>query len=84
MPRRVLERFSSDVDRLQFDGTCYFHASRVLDPVSFRRRGILPFPAVIDEIWETLRELAEMTPSEWAPLRDEFESDHLYRNKVEN
>jgi hypothetical protein len=60
MPREVVERFSADVATVagRFDGAYYFHGTRAVDPVAFRRRGILPLDQMLEELWATLRELA--------------------------
>jgi hypothetical protein len=49
----------------------YFHGTRVLDPASFRLKGILPLSAVLDDLWGTLRTLAAglCSAPEWERFR---------------
>jgi hypothetical protein len=75
--------------RSRFQGTCFFHLTRTLDPASFER-GILPLNTVLDEVWEGLYGLvAGDVPSDrWRALRQWIENESnnhfadLYRMKV--
>jgi hypothetical protein len=92
MPRDVLEEFGADVDAVtgRFDGACYFHGTRALDPEAFKRRGILPLDQMVEELWATLRELAgeEITDQDWDSFRSSVETGagghdgSLYRLKT--
>lgn len=70
--------------------TCWFHASRVTDPSSFKQYGIRPLPDQIEEIWSFLYELVkeQCSQTKWAEFRQEVETTHpnhyawLYRLKT--
>ena len=92
MPRDVLEQFGADVDAVtgRFDGACYFHGTRALDPEAFKRRGILPLDQMVEELWATLSDLAgeEITDQDWDSFRSSVETGagghdgSLYRLKT--
>jgi len=54
----------------------YFHGSRSLDPSSFRRLGIRPLGAMLEDIWAMLYGLLqdERRADEWQALREEVEA----------
>jgi hypothetical protein len=62
-----------DVVRLvgRFDGACYFHVTRAVDPEAFCQGRILPLDLMVEKLWSTRRELAghEITDDEWAEFR---------------
>lgn len=92
MPREALERFGVDVETVarRFSGAYYFHGTRAIDPEAFRRRGILPLDQMVDELWATLRDLAddEISDEDWASFRSSVEAGaggndgYLYRLKT--
>jgi len=69
----VLGELGSALSQVQFDGACFFHGTRVVDPSAFRRRGVLPLDAMLDELWEQLRTLAGASRKEWAAFRTTVE-----------
>ncbi|MEY9894294.1 hypothetical protein ABIA31_007980 [Catenulispora sp. MAP5-51] len=91
-PRDYFQLLGVDIGDLRFEGTYYFHGTRVIDPDSFRRDGILPLGRMIDRLWETLYELIrdDVTEEQWRRCRADLEAgggDHdgwLYRTKVDN
>jgi hypothetical protein len=92
MPREVLARFGTDVERLTecFEGVYFFHATRVRDPGVFRTQGILSLPEMLEPIWRTLHELVpECSAEDWAEFRHSVEENgagdydgELYRHKT--
>lgn len=78
MPPDVLEQFGTDVEAVtgRFDGACYFHGTRALDPEAFKRRGILPLDQMVEELWAALRELAghEISDKDWDSFRSSVEA----------
>ena len=89
MPREICEGLGRDIAAVAFDGSVYFHGTRVLDPSCFRQAGILPFGALLEPIWQMLFDLTsdQCTPAEWKKFRqwvEEGGGDHdggLYRHK---
>lgn len=83
-PRRFTIPPSSSVS------TCWFHATRVADPSTFRQHGIRPLPDQLEGIWEFLFDLVQpdCSTAEWAAFRRRIEAgdtDHsafLYKLKV--
>ena len=74
-----------------FDGAFYFHGTRVFDPGTFAREGILPLGQIIDRIWASLHVLVADTVSDrqWRGLRADLEAGLgrggiQYRNKTPN
>ncbi len=80
---------------VRFTAVYYFHGTRVADPESFLRDGILPLTGMLDRIWSALYELwaDRMSHHEWVALRQRVETgqltpgddDHwarVYRDKV--
>ena len=90
MPREVLEQFGVAVDNIHFEGTCYFHGTRVLDPQGFRIYGIRPLNQVLEQIWVMLYDLVreERSKAQWAQFRATVEAggcghfSQLYRQKT--
>jgi hypothetical protein len=88
-PRQVFELLN--VRPEDFEGTYYFHGTRVLGTASFDREGILPLGQVIDRIWTTLHPLVAdvMTQADWRRHRTEIEAGagadggYQYRLKTE-
>ncbi|MEV4845100.1 hypothetical protein AB0K20_18030 [Micromonospora matsumotoense] len=91
----LLHSFGVELRDLRFDGAYYFHGSRVMQPTSFLRDGILPLDAMLDQIWASLYKLcaAEISPQQWLTLRRRLEEGplepndnqhwaRLYRHKV--
>lgn len=72
------------------DGIYWFHLSRVLDPESFRQRGILPLNEMVEPIWLMLAELAGDSISEEDKRQLDISligcghSAWLYNEKVHN
>lgn len=93
-PHEFFQLLGVNIDDLRFgfEGTYYFHGTRVIDPDSFRRDGILPLGQMIDRLWESLYMLIndEVTEADWRRCRDDLEttggghSGWLYRVKVPN
>jgi hypothetical protein len=88
MPREVLSELGTDASLIQLEDVYYFHGTRVVDPNEFLRRGILPFPEIIEQIWRTLYELLRRTHEfnldQWNDFRRSVESKHPYNVKAEN
>jgi hypothetical protein len=90
MPREVPEQFGTTVDDARFGGAYYFHGTRVRDPGSFLRQGILPLDQMVEQIWSMLYEFVceERTQKQWAEFRKAIETDacghdgDLYRLKT--
>jgi hypothetical protein len=84
--RGVLEQLGTTDSRVaeRLAGAFYFHATRVLDQDSFRRRGIRPLGDMMEDIWATLRLLVpEFDHQEWSSFRARVESAvGLYRFKT--
>ncbi|MBB4661565.1 hypothetical protein [Conexibacter arvalis] len=84
----VLTDLGTDLSQARFDGACFFHGTRVVNPSTFRRRGLLPLDVMLDETWQVLRILAEASHKEWEAFRATIESDggghdgYLYRLKT--
>lgn len=48
----------------------FFHGTRAFEPQLFVQRGLLPLPAVLDDLWERMRDLVPEIPSDaFAALR---------------
>jgi hypothetical protein len=75
LPRVLLEGLGRDPDTVSFDSAFYFHGTRVTDPESLYRDGILPLDDVIDRLWAALFELVrdERSTEEWAEFRGDVE-----------
>ena len=58
-----------------FSQVRYFHGTRTRDPDSFRRRGLLPLGAVLEDIWRELRDIGaeHMGAEDFDLLRAEVE-----------
>jgi hypothetical protein len=90
LPRELLEGLGRDAETVSFDSAFYFHGTRVTDPDSFYRNGILPLDDVIERLWAALFELVrdERSTEEWAAFRGDVERDAeghdglLYRLKT--
>ncbi|GAA2698489.1 MULTISPECIES: hypothetical protein [Actinosynnema] len=91
IPRRVFARLGLTDDDFRFDGTCFFHGTRTLDPSGFHRDGILPLGHVLDRIWDDLHSLIQtrISPVAWRKHRTMVENGggghggYLYRVKTE-
>jgi hypothetical protein len=88
LPEDVLASLGVAIENAGFGGAYAFHGSRVVDPDSFRRRGILPRRMLVDEVWTTLGDLADAEPGEWADFRRSMETDggedwgQQYRSRI--
>jgi len=90
LPRELLEGLGRDAETISLDSAFYFHGTRVPDPDSFYRDGILPLDDVIGRVWAALFELVrdERSTEDWAEFRGEVERDagghdgFLYRLKT--
>src|SRR5689334_4868094 len=88
-PRQMLRALGVEIGNAGWDGTYYFHGTRVIDPDVFRRKGILPLGEVIDDVWSMLYELLrdDITEEQWRGCREKIEagggghSGWLYRTK---
>lgn len=88
--RQVFENLELTDEDFRFDGTCFFHGTRTLDPSSFRRDGILPLGHVVDRIWDDLYSLIsnKITLTDWRDHRAAVENGrgghggYLYRLKT--
>lgn len=58
-----------------FSAVRYFHGTRTRDPATFRRRGLLPLGAALEDIWRELREIGadRLGAPDFARLRAEIE-----------
>jgi hypothetical protein len=89
LPGLAAERLGLEV-MTGFSEVRYFHGSRTLDPDGYSRRGLLPLPDVLENIWDGLRRagLDFMSASEFVELREFIEggggghSGSLYRLKT--
>jgi len=92
VPRDFFRSLDVAIDDLRFEGAYFFHASRVIDPDSFRREGIQPLEPMVDRLWDTLYELARdlFTEEGWRRFRANLEAGgggeagSDYREKVGN
>ncbi|MEU7525101.1 hypothetical protein AB0A74_05160 [Saccharothrix sp. NPDC042600] len=90
VPRRAFEMLELTDEDFRFDGTCFFHGTRTLDPSSFRRHGILPLGRTVDQLWMDLHKLIseKITLAEWRDHRAMVErgggghGGYLYRLKT--
>jgi len=90
LPRELLDGLGRGAETVSFDSAFYFHGTRVTDPDSFYRDGILPLDDVIERLWAGLFELVrdERSTEEWAAFRRDVERDagghdgFLYRLKT--
>ncbi len=89
-PRAVFRLLDITSNDIAFEGAYYFHGTRVFDPTTFRRDGILPLGQAIDRLWSSLYALVAdtLTEEDWHRLRADVETgagDHhgyLYRLKT--
>jgi hypothetical protein len=91
-PRNILATLGVDINAVTFEGVNYFHGTRVIDPSSFKRDGILPLSAMLDRLWATLYELVSdrITRKQWDLLRqrltdgqsDDEDAAWHYTNKL--
>ncbi len=90
--RQVFELLDLTDEDFRFDGTCFFHGTRTLDPSSFRRDGVLPLGHVMDRIWDDLYSLISdrITLDAWRDHRAAVESGegghggYMYRLKTKD
>ncbi|AXX31959.1 hypothetical protein APASM_4594 [Actinosynnema pretiosum subsp. pretiosum] len=88
--RQVFSLLDLNEDDFRFDGTCFFHGTRTLDPSRFHSEGILPLGHVVDRIWDDLHSLIpdRVSAIEWRGHRALVENGggghwgHLYRLKT--
>lgn len=73
------------------DAVCWFHLTRLPDPKSVRRLGVLPLNLALDSIWDFLHGLLPSPSSrpEWDAFRARLDTrddrrTRLYRAKVRN
>jgi hypothetical protein len=89
LPRLVAERLGLGAIT-GFEQVRYFHGTRTLDPESYRRRGLLPLPEVLEDIWDGLGEVAAdlLSTSDLGQLREFIEAGggghggYQYRSKT--
>jgi hypothetical protein len=56
----------------------FFHGTRAFEPQLFAQRGLLPLPAVLDDLWERMQGLAPEIPSEnFAAVRAALEDGRI-------
>jgi hypothetical protein len=92
MPESVLAECGIRLASVGLRDAHYFHGTRVRDPETFRKRGILPLGRIVDEIWEMMYDLVrtDCGEDEWASFRRNIESDgcghdgFLYRMKTKD
>ena len=92
VPRQICTAAGFNIEAVRFPGAYYFHGTRVVDPMAFKRDGILPLSAMVDRLWEMLFSLVkdQVSAVEWRQLRKQLDSgesndDHsswLYRMKT--
>jgi hypothetical protein len=90
MPREVSARLDRDIASVGFEGSIYFHATRVLDPNCFGREGILPLGMMLEHIWGMLFDLVSdvCSAADWSSFRQWWNEGGdgpdggLYRSKV--
>lgn len=90
MPRELVETLGTSLSKVGFEGSYYFHGTRLLDPNLFGTHGILPNNQVIEQIWRMLYELVrgERTEKAWIEFRTLLETrggghfGSLYRYKT--
>jgi hypothetical protein len=77
MPNDVANALGANLELAHPAGAYYFHGTRVVDPDSFVRRGILPLGQMVDSIWSTLGDLVrDVCPAtEWDEFRRSVERD---------
>ena len=87
-----LKLFQPDFEKIRFDRTCWFHATRMFPNQSYAKNGILPLGSAIENIWENLFDLVKeaITLSEWDEFKASVEKDfpgqdaYAYRLKLEH
>ena len=73
-----------------FSGAVFHHGTRTLDPSAYCRRGLLPLPEIVDDLWDGLYSLiaSDVTRAEWLDVRRQMEfggrgrNAHLYRLRL--
>jgi hypothetical protein len=75
-PREILRLLDVTEADVTLEGAYYFHGTRVFDPSTFGREGILPLGHVIDRLWASLCALvaALVADTEWRRLRADIEA----------
>ena len=73
--RAALAPLGVDVSGAFFSGVHWFHGARTLDRDRYRRDGLLPLPAMLDSLWDSLFELVreDVTRHDWNCLRSTIE-----------
>lgn len=90
-PREVFKLLDLTDEDFIFDGTCFFHGTRTLDPSRFIRDGVLPLGHFVEQIWSDLYSLVstKITTTQWRDHRTALENGHggqaghLYRLKTQ-
>jgi hypothetical protein len=89
-PQQVLRALESNFTEADPSGAYFFHGTRVIDPTSFTRVGLVPLDERLEQIWDDLYTLvkADLSPAEWKSFRDSVEcgggghDGSLYRMKT--
>jgi hypothetical protein len=66
----------------------FFHGTRAFEPQPFAQLGVLPLRAVLDDLWERMRDLAHEIPGEkFLALRQDLEDGRIqaltYRDRLD-
>lgn len=85
---RALQNDRTIVFHPDWKTTAFFHFTRAMDPIAFRRNGLLPLQSrLLDLLWGHLRDLArdEVTPAEWDAFRQAVEQEQgsMYELKTD-
>lgn len=71
--RAILGRRPMTPSRIHF-----FHGTRAFEPQLFAQRGLLPLPAILDDLWERMQGLAPEVPQEaFTALREGLENGRI-------
>lgn len=66
----------------------FFHGTRAFEPQLFAQRGLMPLPAVLDDLWDRMQGLAPEIPAkDFAALREGLEDGRIealtYKHRVD-
>lgn len=82
----LLRALGMDSTDSPFDSVYFFHGSRVGDPSTFSRDGILNLPDALPRVWDVLEELAreECSAADWSRFRRRLSAGELRSHGAEH